>query len=75
MSFKIEKSRTLAQMGSIYEVTSEQLKDQINRHKTLKSQLERAACDLEIFYPKHQGIVYRILGDPDGSNVALGFRN
>lgn len=65
MMIRKGKARTMAQMAELYEISEEDLRNQIESYPTIKSGLERAHFQGKIFFPKHQEVVFKSLGRPE----------
>ena len=62
---KTAKAKTVAQMAELYEVTEEDLINQIEHFPALKKALENTHFLGKIFFPKQQAAVFRFLGEPE----------
>ena len=65
MMIRKGKARTMAQMAELYEISEEDLRNQIENYPTIKNSLARAHYQGKILFPKHQDVVFRHLGRPE----------
>ena len=60
----IKSTTTMAQLAKIYGVSVKSFKQQIEAHKHIQQGLKYSYFTGNLFYPKHQEIVFKHLSDP-----------
>jgi hypothetical protein len=65
------KARTLAQMAALYGVSPELLQQQIENYSYLRTELKRKAFMGDVFFPKHQKVVFQYLGEPEEDAIEI----
>jgi len=61
--------KTMAQLAKIYGVSVKSFKQQIEAHNAIQRGLKSGYFTGNLFYPKHQEIVFKHLGDPQQNHT------
>ena len=67
----IPKTKSIELVAQAYDVSVEELSKQLMRNHKLRTELLRYNFDGNLFYPAHQQILMRFLGNPKSTLIEL----
>jgi len=68
---KTIKARTMSELAKLFQVSETDLEEQIECFPALRNDLKRQGYLGKYFYPRHQKIIFRHLGEPEEDDKSV----